>query len=139
MIFNSCFWKWNSHLGYSRKFVPSPIEDVSATYVKVWNSTYYLTKFSWKSRVRKHESLDFGCMCRSFLEIHVKIRIFVHKPWKSRTIIISPRKVWKSNLLHGGGKRFLFFFNFFFNGIALFTNKVTFSHHTRFRKNEFHV
>ena len=53
---------------------------------KVWNSTCYFTNFSLKSSAKKEGSLDFGCMCLSFLEICVKIRIFVWKSWNSRTI-----------------------------------------------------
>ena len=53
---------------------------------KVWNSTCYFAKFSWKSRVRKQESVDFERLCEFLVEFCVKIRISVQKTWKSSTI-----------------------------------------------------
>ena len=69
---------------------------------KVWNSTCYFTIFFQKSRLRKQESLDFGHICGSFLEICVKIRIFVQKPLKSRTIFHQKRSGNPTSSMEGG-------------------------------------
>ena len=47
---------------------------------KVWNSTCYFTISPRKSRVRKHESLDFRRMCRLFLETSMKKGFLFKKP-----------------------------------------------------------
>ena len=47
---------------------------------EVWNSTSYFEKNSWKSRMRKQQSVDFERLCEFFLEICAKIRIFVQTP-----------------------------------------------------------
>ena len=72
---------------------------------KVWNSTCYFTNFSRKSRVTKQESLDFVRMCGSFMEIRVKIKIFVQKPWKSRTIFHHEKSGNPTSSM-GGGQKF---------------------------------
>ena len=65
-------------LGYSRKFLPSPHRGCQCYMQKVWNSTCYFAKFSWKSRVRKQRNLDFERLGDFFGgEIYMKKTIFV--------------------------------------------------------------
>ena len=74
---------------------------------RVWNSTCYLTNFSWKSKVRTKKVWILGActMCGYF---SVRNKDFCPKKLKIQDYII-PTKVWKSNLLYGG--RAFFFWN----------------------------
>ena len=74
----------------------------------VWNSTCYFAKVSWKSRVRKQKSVDFEHLCEFFLEICVKIRIFV-KNLEIQDYIL-PKKAGNPTSSMDGGGRAIFFF-----------------------------
>ena len=64
-------------MGYSRKFLPSPIEDVSAAYAKSLEFHLLFCKIFLEIQSEKTKKCGFWAPVWIFLQICVKIRIFV--------------------------------------------------------------
>ena len=89
---------------------PPPIEDVSATYVKSLKFHLLFCKIFLEIQSKKIKKCGFEGPCEFFMEISVKIKIFVQKTWKSRNIFykkMSENQL-KSNLLYRGRANFFF-------------------------------
>ena len=67
---------------------------------KVWHSTIFFLEVQTEKTKKSGFWAYLSAFVDFFMEIHVKVWIFVPKNWKSRTIL--QEKVWKSNLYRGG-------------------------------------